>query len=99
MKLNFLNLPETRRRRAIEEAATRRMTLSVIVEKDFWVCWMLGVVFESPFAKASTTGDTAVCVQAHPTDFRKLAFAVPLAKIMLCPRVSVRNSKGSYGSD
>ena len=49
MKLNFLNLSEQRRRRAIEEAATRRMTLAVIVEKDFWVCWMLSVIFESPF--------------------------------------------------
>lgn len=30
------------------EAAARLKMSSVIVEKDFWVCWMLGLIFEMP---------------------------------------------------
>ncbi len=41
----FLGLPETQRRRAIEEAAVRQNISAVIMEKDFWVCWMLSVLF------------------------------------------------------
>jgi hypothetical protein len=34
----------------IEQAATRRNVSPVILEKDFWVCWLLGILFESEFA-------------------------------------------------
>ena len=30
--------------------ALRRNVSPVILEKDFWVCWLLGIVFESEFA-------------------------------------------------
>lgn len=50
MKLGFLSLPEDERRLYIEQAAVRRSLSPVILEKDFWVCWLLGILFESEFA-------------------------------------------------
>jgi hypothetical protein len=50
MKLGFLELPLDERRLYIEQAATRRDVSPVILEKDFWVCWLLGIIFESEFA-------------------------------------------------
>lgn len=50
MKLGFLDLPVDERRLYIEQAAARRNVSPVILEKDFWVCWLLGILFESQFA-------------------------------------------------
>ena len=50
MRLGFLALPADERRLYIEQAAVRRNVSPVILEKDFWVCWLLGILFESPFA-------------------------------------------------
>jgi Nucleotidyl transferase AbiEii toxin, Type IV TA system len=50
MKLGFLKLPPDERRLYIEQAAIRRNVSPVMLEKDFWVCWLLGILFESPFA-------------------------------------------------
>lgn len=50
MKLGFLDLPADERRLYIEQAAVRRNVSLVVLEKDFWVCWLLGVLFESEFA-------------------------------------------------
>jgi hypothetical protein len=50
MNLSFLALPTDERRLYIEQAATRRSLSPVIMEKDFWVCWLLGILFESEFA-------------------------------------------------
>ena len=50
MRLGFLDLPPDERRLYIEQAALRRNVSPVILEKDFWVCWLLGIVFESKFA-------------------------------------------------
>lgn len=50
MRLGFLELPENERRLYLEQAAVRRNVSTVILEKDFWVCWLLGVLFESRFA-------------------------------------------------
>ncbi len=50
MTLKFLALPEGERRLYLEQAAVRRSLSPVILEKDFWVCWLLGVLFESEFA-------------------------------------------------
>ena len=36
------------RRLIIEQVAARRGILPVIVEKDFWVCWILGRIIECP---------------------------------------------------
>lgn len=52
MKLGFLELPADERRLYIEQAATRRNISPVILEKDFWVCWLLGILFESEFAES-----------------------------------------------
>jgi hypothetical protein len=50
MRLGFLELPADERRLYIEQAAVRRSLSPVILEKDFWVCWLLGILFESEFA-------------------------------------------------
>ncbi len=50
MKLNFLDLPADERRLYLEQAALRRNVSAVLLEKDFWVCWLLGILFESEFA-------------------------------------------------
>ena len=50
MKLGFLTLPADERRLYIEQAAVRRNVSTVVLEKDFWVCWLLGILFESEFA-------------------------------------------------
>ena len=50
MKLAFLELPPEERRLYIEQAAIRWNISPVVLEKDFWVCWLLGVLFESEFA-------------------------------------------------
>ncbi len=52
MNLRFLQLPSDERRLYIEQGALRRNVSSVILEKDFWVCWLLGVLFGSEFASS-----------------------------------------------
>jgi hypothetical protein len=49
VRLSFLQLPVAERNLYFEQAAQRRGLSPVILEKDFWVCWMLGVLFDSPF--------------------------------------------------
>ena len=50
MKLGFLKLSPDERRLYIEQAAIQRNESAVILEKDFWVCWLLGILFRSEFA-------------------------------------------------
>jgi len=50
MKLVFLDLAPDERRLYIEQAALRRNLSPVVLEKDFWMCWLLGVLFRSEFA-------------------------------------------------
>ena len=50
MNTDFLKLSADDRRIVIEQSALRRNLSPVILEKDFWVCWLLGVLFESEFA-------------------------------------------------
>ena len=45
MKIEFLNLKPAERAVYFQQAALKQSTLPVIVEKDFWVCWLLGVLF------------------------------------------------------
>src|SRR5271168_901969 len=52
MRLRFLELPADERRLYIEQAAIQRNVSPVILEKDFWVCWLLGILFESEFASS-----------------------------------------------
>ena len=48
--MHHLSLPADERRLYIEQAATRRNISPVLLEKDFWVCWLLGLLFGSEFA-------------------------------------------------
>lgn len=52
MKLAFLELPSAERQLYFEQAAATRSLLPVVLEKDFWVCWMLGVLFQSEFRES-----------------------------------------------
>lgn len=52
VRLKFLELPSKERQLYIEEAAGRRNMSPVMLEKDFWVCWFLAVLFESKFRSA-----------------------------------------------
>jgi len=46
--LQFLALPRERRTLTFEQAATRRAVDAVIIEKDFWVCWLLHTLASIP---------------------------------------------------
>ena len=52
MRLSFLELPGHERRLYFEQAAARRGLSAVVLEKDFWVCWLLGVLFRSEFRES-----------------------------------------------
>lgn len=45
---DFLRLNPQRRGLVFEQAAVARAVDPVIVEKEFWVCWLLGVLFAMP---------------------------------------------------
>ena len=45
MRLNFLTLPTSERQIYFAQAAARRNLHVAILEKDFWVCWLLAVLF------------------------------------------------------
>ena len=45
---NFLTQIPQRRGLAFEQSAVKRAIDPVIVEKEFWVCWLLGVLFAIP---------------------------------------------------
>ena len=47
---NFARRPDDDRLAFINEAAARRDVTPIIIEKDFWVCWLLGILFETEFA-------------------------------------------------
>lgn len=44
----FMALEPGRRALAFEQAATQRAVSAVVIEKDFWVCWLLSVMFSQP---------------------------------------------------
>ncbi len=50
MKLDFLELPSNERTLYIEQAAIQKNVSPIIMEKDFWVCWLLSILFKSSFA-------------------------------------------------
>lgn len=50
VKIKFLDLPAEERRLYIEQSAIQKNISPIIMEKDFWVCWLLGILFESEFA-------------------------------------------------
>lgn len=52
MTLAFLRLPSDERRLYIDEAAARLGLSPVIIEKDFWVCWLLSLLFGATFRDA-----------------------------------------------
>ncbi len=48
MHLAFLKLSPTERGLYLQQAALNRGMQPSIMEKDFWVCWLLGVLFSHP---------------------------------------------------
>ncbi len=53
MRLAFLELPPSERQLYFEQVAARRGLYAAIVEKDFWVCWLLGVLFANPALRSA----------------------------------------------
>ena len=52
MQIEFLNKELAERTLYFQQAALKQSTLPVIIEKDFWVCWLLGVLFsDTEFAR------------------------------------------------
>ena len=56
MKLRFLDLPADERRLHIEQAAIQRDVSPLVLEKDFWVCWLLSILFEKENRSSLITG-------------------------------------------
>jgi hypothetical protein len=50
VKLDFLGLTINEQRQYIEHAAIQKDISPIIMEKDFWVCRLLGILFNSKFA-------------------------------------------------
>ena len=50
MKLQFLELSPEDRGLYFQQAATQCNVSAVLLEKDFWVSWLLGIIFHSEFA-------------------------------------------------
>ena len=48
MRLAFLQLRATEREPYFQQAALRRSLQPAIMEKDFWVCWLLSLLFAHP---------------------------------------------------
>ncbi len=48
MKPSFAQLPDAEKQATYFATAKRTNVLPVIVEKDFWVCWLLGHIFAAP---------------------------------------------------
>ena len=48
MNTQFLDLPETDRKLAFDNAALSMQLNAVVLEKDFWVTWLLGLLFSLP---------------------------------------------------
>lgn len=51
MHLTFLTLSESERTLYVNQAAIQRNVSPIVFEKDFWVCWLLAVLFRSEFAE------------------------------------------------
>lgn len=49
MKLQFLELSTEERGVYFQQAGTQRSISPVLLEKDFWVSWLLGILFNSKF--------------------------------------------------
>ncbi|HNW83323.1 MAG TPA: hypothetical protein PKG52_10580 [bacterium] len=46
---NIVKLSSKERREIFQEAAARKGMTSVIMEKDFWVCWVLKKIFADEY--------------------------------------------------
>ena len=69
MKLDFLSLPPAERGLYIDQAATRRNLSPVVMEKDFWVCWLLGILFKSDQQPAGRHAVRQWLAEALPVAF------------------------------
>lgn len=52
MKLKFLEFPLEERALYFQQAGAQRNVSPVLLEKDFWVSWLLGILFNSQFGKS-----------------------------------------------
>lgn len=52
MKLQFLAMPPEEQGLYFQQAGAQRDLSPVLIEKDFWVSWLLGILFRSEFAES-----------------------------------------------
>lgn len=71
----FVALPPQRRALAFAQTAARMAASSVMVEKDFWVCWLLGLLF----ADTTLAGDNPRNSEATQCDGLHVARVLSLA--------------------
>ena len=103
MHLDFLHLPPEERRQYFEQAAQRRGLSPIILEKDFWVCWLLALLFNSRHRdefvfKGGTSLSKVFGVIARFSEDIDLSLApdfLGLSDIELLPRVS-RNQANAW---
>jgi len=54
----FIEMPEERRRLVCTQTGAQLNLFEIAVEKDFWVCWTLGKLFDLPEWCNKKTSDT-----------------------------------------
>jgi hypothetical protein len=90
LRLKFLELPSDERRLYIGQAAARRNVPEVMLEKDFWVSWVLAVLFESRFGDFLVfKGGTSIA--SNPPAFANLG---RLTLLMILSKFTQSNEHG-----
>lgn len=91
--LRFLSLPPERRALAFGQTAARQAASSVMIEKDFQVCWLLGLLFAdaelAPHVvfKGGTSLSKAYGVIDRFSEEIDLSFAPPASRCGTDPRL------------
>ena len=93
MNNNFLKLSDEDRRLAYRDAALKLKTEAVILEKDFWVSWLLGLLFTLPKLAPHLVfkGGTSLSIASARTETSD--FIVPdhyfdMAKLLMHPHAA-----------
>ncbi len=98
----FVALPPERRALAFAQTAARMSASSVMVEKDFWVCWLLGLLFADPelaphlVFKGGTRRDSALAQMQAQCGERTRSFLMPRLEQAIVEHLGKRNSGPSW---
>lgn len=85
MNLEFLKLSADERQPYFEQAAAQRNLSAVLLEKDLWVSWLLGILFNSKFAPSLVfKGGTSLSMVFGAIDRFSEALDLSLSPEFLC---------------